>query len=95
MLLKNVFLRNVQNIIKYLARLDMFIRKSLTLKPSTLLAVLFEQMAKEILPVTDIRNIELYSDEVCGIRMGDLLQIYNIHVQKEELKLSANEHSKK
>lgn len=58
------------------------------------MSVFFEQMAKEILPVTDIRNIEFCSDEACGIRMGDLLQICNMHFHKEKLKLSANENSK-
>ena len=73
----------------------MSISKSLTLKTTTLLTVLCEQRATKNLPVIDIRNIEFCSHEVCGIRIGDLLQISNIHFNKEEITFSADENNKK
>ena len=35
----------------------------------------------------DILDIELYSDEVCVFRIGDLLKTSNTHLLKEELKI--------
>lgn len=46
----------------------MSILKILTRKTTTVLAVLCEQRAKEILAVVHIRNIGFCSDEVCGIK---------------------------
>lgn len=63
--------------------------KNFTLEATALLAILYRQLAQEILTVMKIRNRKFCSDKPCVIRIDDPKKIFNIHFLKEELKLPA------
>ena len=62
--------------------------KNFTLEATALLAILYRQLAQEILTVMKIRNRKFCSDKPCVIRIDDPKKIFNIHFLKE-LKLPA------
>ena len=81
---KSSFTSDVGVVINHLATLDIN-DVNLTHKTATLLALLCGQRPKEILSVMNIRNSE-FSDDICGIRIRELLKTSNLRFHKDELK---------